>query len=65
MTDNKLLAHLAKEIVRERAQQADFLLSGRVDSHAEYRHICGVIRGLNTAETLINDLVQRLEQDDD
>ena len=65
MIDNKILAHLAKEIGKERQQQADFLLSGRVDSHAEYRHVCGVIRGLNTAETLINDLVQRLEKDDD
>ena len=65
MNEHKILAHLAKEIVKERQQQADFLLSGRVEDHAEYRHICGVIRGLNTAETIINDLVQRLENDDD
>jgi hypothetical protein len=65
LNESKLLAYLAKEIARERASQADFLATGRAENHAEYRHVCGVIRGLNTAEQLINDLVQRLENNDD
>ena len=62
---SKLLALIAKEINKERLAQAEFLVSGRVENHAEYRHVCGVIRGLNTIDSFINDLVQRLENDDD
>jgi hypothetical protein len=38
---------------------------GRAADYAEYRHVCGIIRGLNTAEQIIKDLVQRLEKDDE
>lgn len=65
MNESKLLAYLAKEVVKEKAAQADFLAAGRAENHAEYRHVCGIIRGLSTAEQLINDLVQRLETNDD
>lgn len=65
MNESKLLAYLAKELAKEKASQADFLAAGRAENHAEYRHVCGIIRGLNTADQLINDLVQRLEKDDD
>lgn len=65
MSDYKVLVHVAKLIKETRADQESFLASGRAADHAEYRHVCGIIRGLNTAEQFINDLVQRLETDDD
>lgn len=65
MNEHKLLGYLAKELAKERDVQATFLASGRAEGYPEYQHVCGVIRGLNTAESLINDLVQRLEKDDD
>jgi hypothetical protein len=65
LNEYKILAHLAKEVVKERDEQISFLASGRAESHSEYRHVCGVIRGLTTAESFINDLVQRLENNDD
>ena len=65
MSDYKLLAHVAKEIDKLRQEQNIFVVSGRADSHAEYRHVCGIIRGLNYAETIINDLVQKMEKSDD
>ena len=65
MNDTKLLAYLAKEVEKMRQENAAFLVSGRADSHAEYRHVCGVIRGLNLASDLINDLVQRMEKADE
>lgn len=65
MNEHKLLALIAKEIGKEKTSQVDFLISGRAENHAEYRHVCGVIRGLNTTESFINDLVQRMEQNDD
>ncbi len=65
MNESKLLAYVASEIAKERASQADFLATGRAENHAEYRHVCGVIRGLNTANAIITDLVQRMEKSDD
>ncbi len=32
---------------------------------AEYRHVCGVIRGLTHAEQLVKDLVQKMEYSDE
>lgn len=65
MNEVKVLAHAAKLIIETRVDQEGFLASGRVADYAEYRHVCGVIRGLNTAEQIIKDLVQRLEKDDE
>ncbi len=65
MNEVKVLAHAAKLIIETRDDQEAFLASGRVADYAEYRHVCGIIRGLNTAEQIIKDLVQRLEKDDE
>lgn len=61
----KVLAHVAKEIDKLRQDNAAFLAAGRAINFDEYRHVCGVIRGLNFAENILNDLVQRLEHSDD
>lgn len=63
--EHKVLAYLAKEIAKVRDENSAFLAAGRASDFAEYRHVCGFIRGLNTAEQLINDLVQRMDQDDE
>ena len=65
MNDYKLLSHIANEIERLRAEQTFHLANGRAADIEEYRSICGVIRGLNLAENIINDLVQRMEKSDD
>jgi len=65
LSDYKLLAHVSKEIDKLRQEQNIFVVSGRADNHAEYRHVCGIIRGLNYAQTIINDLVQKMEKSDD
>lgn len=64
MNDHKLLAHVAKEVDKLRMENAMFLAAGRAINFDEYRHVCGIIRGLNFAENIINDLVQRVENDD-
>jgi len=61
----KVLAHAAKLIKETRADQESFLAAGRAADYAEYRHVCGVIRGLTSAEQIIIGLVQRLEKDDE
>ena len=65
MNDYKLLAHVAKEIEKLREEQGFHVASGRAADIEEYRTVCGVIRGLNLAENVINDLVQKLEKSND
>lgn len=65
MDNHRVLAFIAREIDKLRAEQASFLSTGRAGDFSEYRHICGIIRGLNHAETIVNDLVQRMEKFED
>lgn len=65
MNDYKLLAHVAKEIEKFRQEREAYVAAGRADSIEEYRSVCGVIRGLNLADNIINELVQKMEKSDD
>lgn len=65
MNDYKLLAVAVKEIEKMRQEQVAFVAASRADTFDEYKKVCGVIRGLNLAENIINDLVQRMEKADD
>jgi len=65
MDNDRVFSYLAKEIEQLRSDQVAFLATGRANDFAEYRHVCGVIRGLTHAETIVRDLVQRLEKTDD
>lgn len=65
MNDYKLLSHIAREIKQLKDEQAFHVSSGRAADIEEYRNVCGVIRGLNLAENVINDLVQKMEKSDD
>lgn len=63
MDGNKLLSYVLSEIEKMRQEQVAFVAANRADNIEEYRKICGVIRGLNLAESIITDLVQRLERE--
>jgi len=65
MDNDRVFSYLAKEIEQLRTDQVAFLAMGRANDFAEYRHVCGVIRGLTHAETIVRDLVQRMEKTDD
>ena len=65
MNDYKLLAHVVKEIEKLKQEREAYVAAGRADSIEEYRQVCGVIRGLTHAETIVKDLVQRMEQSDE
>ena len=60
-----MLSYVAKEIYEFQNDQISFLAGGGAKDFAEYRHVCGVIRGLTHAEQLIKDLVQKMETSDD
>ena len=63
--NSQALSYLLKEIDKLREDQAIFLSGGGAKDFAEYRHVCGVIRGLTHAEQLVIDLVQKLEYADE
>jgi hypothetical protein len=51
---------------REKQEQLSTALAGSAaKDYAEYRAICGEIRGLSYAESLILDLARKLENSDD
>ena len=48
--------------IRERIRlSTDHLSSGAVKDYAEYRDICGFIRGLETADAFLTDLLKKQE----
>ena len=65
MDNSQIMGYLVKEIDKLRDENAMFLAAGRAINFDEYRHVCGIIRGLTFAETLIKDLAQRMELSDD
>jgi hypothetical protein len=65
MENYQVFRYLATEIDKLRSDQIAFLATGRANDYAEYRHVCGVIRGLTHAESIVKDLVQKLEKADE
>ena len=65
MESDRVLKHVANELHKLAEEQVTFLATGRVADFAEYRHVCGVIRGLASAEQLVRDLVQKMEYADE
>lgn len=64
MSDSiRVLALVQQEIEKLRQEQVAFVAASRADTFDEYKKVCGVIRGLNLADNIINDLVQRLERE--
>ena len=59
------LKHAAKEFDKLRSDQITFLAGGGAKTFDEYRHVCGVIRGLTHAESIVKDLVQKMEYSDE
>ena len=59
----RVLALVQKEIEKYRQEQVAYLAASRADTFDEYKKVCGVIRGLNLADSIINDLVQRMNNE--
>jgi hypothetical protein len=62
---DKTLEVLLKQYRDKRNQITDAISSAAVKDYAEYRALCGEIRGLLTAESYILDLAKNLENNDD
>jgi hypothetical protein len=56
---------LKEKIVAHKTAIADSLISGASKDFAEYRELCGLIRGLEIAQREVQDLAQNFLDDDD
>ena len=54
-----------KEIEERRDDIAQALISGAAKDFAEYRDLCGEIRGLSRAHAFVTDLARKMENDDE
>ena len=59
------LTYVVKEISKLKQEREAYVAAGRCESLEEYRRVCGVVQGLNYAENIIQDLVQKMEKADD
>lgn len=55
---------LNKKIEDLKTSYVEALVVGSVKDYADYRELCGVIRGLQTAQREIADLVRRVKESD-
>ena len=52
--------------INERIQDLNGALSdGTAKDYADYRGMCGVIKGLRTAQLELNDLLRKIKESDD
>jgi hypothetical protein len=56
---------LQKKLKDQEDSHVQALAGGAVIDYAAYRELCGVIRGLQTAQREIADLVRKLKENDD
>lgn len=56
---------LVGQLREQQSATKDYLSGGNAKDYAEYRQLCGLIRGLESAEQMIIDLAKRREQDAD
>ncbi len=61
---DKTLAIVKERINEKQAQLAHAVSEGTMKDFAEYRAICGEIRGLSIAEGFILDLADQMERHD-
>lgn len=56
---------VVKELEERRESIARVLVDGAARDYAEYKSLCGEIRGLSQAHMYVTDLVRKMEQDDE
>lgn len=66
MTEAQKVLHiLIKSLREQRANLVDQISTGAANSYDVYKELCGRIHGLSIAEQEAQDLLSRLEQNDD
>lgn len=62
---NTVMDLLKQKLQEQEDSHVRALVEGAVADYATYRELCGVIRGLQTAQREIADLVRKLKDQDD
>jgi hypothetical protein len=65
MNEIAVLEHLSELLAKRKSELAESLAEGGVPDFPAYRELCGVIRGLLTAQMEIGDLVRTLKANHD
>ena len=63
--DHKLLDILNGKLNEQVQQLVDVVSAGGAKSHEHYKELCGTIRGLQTAQMEIADLVRKTKEYED
>lgn len=63
--DKQILEYLDKKYSDEIRHIEESLGAGAAKDYAEYQNLCGVIRGLLTAQREINDLLRKVKDYED
>ena len=63
--DTQILELLSSKLEERRAELVDFLGRGNASSYDAYKEVCGQIRGLQTAQLELADLVRRVKEIND
>ena len=63
--NSQVLEYLIGRCQEEESRLAETLGQGLAKDHADYRHQCGIIRGLAMARQMLIDIAERMENDDE
>jgi hypothetical protein len=65
MMNHKLLDILNGKLQEQVQQLTEVVSAGGAKSHEHYKELCGTIRGLQTAQMELADLVRKIKDYDD
>ncbi len=60
-----VLEILLDKIEESKKTYSEAILDGNIKDFAEYKHLCGVIRGLATAQLETEDLLRKTKENDE
>lgn len=63
--DRKALSYVNSKLEDRRKELLEFLGEGGAKDYAHYKEVCGVIRGLQTAQSELGDLVRKIKEFED
>lgn len=61
----ELLKYLSERFQEDITKMSNDLARGTAKDHGDYKYICGVIRGLMTANAHLQETAERIDKDDD
>jgi len=63
--NDELLKYLSKQIQEEIVVIKDDLAMGKAKDHGDYKHACGLVRGLLMANNILIETSERMKKDDE